>query len=236
MKNGIRIIRECLRGLNSNMYIVVTANSEFGEAIIVDPCKSDELQKLICEQNIKSIKVLLTHEHFDHISGVNYLREICSNRIELDIICNSFCAENIKHPNKNLSLFWDILIANLDESDRKEAEKIKDINYSCQADNSFDDEFSFEFNNIPITLKSAPGHSEGGMLIYIGDEIVFTGDNLINGNGVICRWPGGSKKIYQDITKPMLENLSDSIIVFPGHGDSATKEALIQYTEMYKRV
>ena len=63
-----------------------------------------------------------------------------------------------------------------------------------------------------------PGHSPGSICILINDKYIFSGDSLVDGNKVITRLPGGSRKDYNQITKPFLEGLSEDSIIFPGHG------------------
>ncbi len=76
---------------------------------------------------------------------------------------------------------------------------------------------------------AAPGHSIGGAIYILNGKYVFTGDNLVNGNKVITRFPGGNRKDYIRITKPVIKNLRKDSIIFPGHGEMAELEELLQY-------
>ena len=56
--------------LNSSMYVV----SENGHAIVIDPCLiTDAADKFIIDY------LFITHEHYDHIFGVNAWKEQKSN-------------------------------------------------------------------------------------------------------------------------------------------------------------
>ena len=57
--------------IDSNMYVIL----ENKKALIIDPCVSEEAKEYLKSEQVKEILVLLTHEHYDHISGVNWLRE-----------------------------------------------------------------------------------------------------------------------------------------------------------------
>lgn len=204
-------------------------------AIIIDPSQSEEVVDLLRRSGITKLIILPTHEHYDHISGINYYRKCFAGDVEVTVICNSACAENMTRPEKNMAMYWEVLISGKSESEQLAGEKVKDLNYSCNADVSFDGDYCFEWQGNKVEIKSAPGHSQGGSIIYLGEKIVFTGDNLTNGNGVICRWPGGSKKDYLEKTKPMIEAIGSDVLICPGHGDEGYISELIQYTEMFKR-
>lgn len=217
--------------INSNMYSLI---SNQGKALIIDPFVNEEIVELL-NNSVEEIIILLTHEHFDHISGVNYYRNIFKANALIKVICNSACAENIELPEKNLSMYWEILTAGLSETEEEESDKYKDLSYSCSADFTFETDYDFEWQGLPVSIKSAPGHSAGGCIIFIGTELVFTGDNLVNGYGVICRWPGGSKKEYLEKTKPMIEAIGEDMLICPGHGNVGCIDEMMQYTEMFKR-
>ena len=57
--------------VESNCYIF----SENGKAFIIDPNDFEEIDKILQEQNLTPEWVILTHEHCDHMAGVEGLRE-----------------------------------------------------------------------------------------------------------------------------------------------------------------
>ena len=57
--------------IDSCMYIWQEEDS----VVIIDPCVSKDALLYLRERNINRILVILTHEHYDHISGVNWLKE-----------------------------------------------------------------------------------------------------------------------------------------------------------------
>lgn len=228
-KTDIVVIhRFCEPGLESNMYILLSRDSGKDDVIVVDPCVCKEAIELLQKKPITRIYILLSHEHYDHISGVNYFREMFSEE-KVFVVCSEKCAERIMLPNLNLALYWDFLIEGLDDQKREQAEKIKNTEYCCHADIVFEEAHIFTWNNITINMKKAEGHSPGGCLIYLGDEVVFTGDNLINGNVVLCRLPGGSKRQYLENTKPLLMNIGNEVLICPGHGECGYINDLLQY-------
>ena len=79
--------------------------------------------------------ILLTHEHYDHISGVNYWKEMTG----VKVVCNDRCAEGIKKPTRNLSFMFKEFCEI--QSVRKIVEPVENLNYSAEADITFEDTY-----------------------------------------------------------------------------------------------
>ena len=212
-------------GIDSRMYLIFEGNS----ALVIDPNINIEAVEMIEEKNIQNVICLLTHEHFDHISGVNYFRTRFS---EVKIICSEVASNLIINENKNLAKYWDVLMMGKSEEDVKNSIHLKDEYYRCSADQTFNETQIYSWEGHWIKAVLAPGHSKGSA-IYFLDDLLFTGDSLVNGVGVICRLPGGSWKIYEKNTKVILDNVSDDIYVLPGHGEPAKMRDLRKYIKRY---
>ena len=218
----MRITSYSFYPIDARMYVMIQNQ----KALIVDPCVSEEAEKYLKENQVEDILVLLTHEHYDHISGVNWLREKFSR---VSVLCSESCGKLIIKPNKNLSSFYEILFMGKDE---KTQEYVRNMNvqpYSCEADEMFSDELEMEWEGHRLLLKETPGHSKGSICINVDDEILFSGDTLVTGHDTILRLPGGNKKNYYDLTVPYLQQLDKDIMVYPGHGES---QKLGYYKEM----
>lgn len=196
--------------IDSSMYLVAGEDS----CLIVDPCVSKESEKLLCDLRIRDCWILLTHEHYDHISGVNRLRELLPCRV----ICSEACAARLGSPKTNCAAYSDALAIAKSEQEQMEFSKVVDKSYSCRADWTYSGQSELQWRDLILTLREAPGHSPGSQIIEIGKHWYFTGDSLIPGTGVITRFPGGSRKAYENMTKPYLENIAPGSILFPGHG------------------
>ena len=231
MKNTVYSIQKTqisqykMPAIESNMYLL----TEEHEALIVDPNINEQALTQLREEKVQRLTVLLTHEHFDHISGINWLRQF----FEVEVICSAACAQNLSDSSRNMAKFWDVLIMDKPEEAKVAGEAVKDVEYVCCADKIFESEFSIDWQGHSLRLKSAPGHSKGGALIWLDEKILFSGDNLVNGTGVICRFPGGSKKEYAAVTRPILESLPDDLFVCPGHGEPGPLGQLRQYTDLF---
>lgn len=198
--------------IDSRMYIL----QENESAVIVDPCISKEALLFLKGKNVQDILILLTHEHYDHISGVNWLKE---NFRQVCVLCSKQCGEALDNPCKNLSEFWEALFIGK-EKEIRECVQNTDIHpYFCKADKTFEKAYSFTWQEHKVFLKETPGHSKGSICILIDDAVLFSGDSLVTGAKTITRLPGGSKKDFAGITLPYLESLDKETMVYPGHGE-----------------
>lgn len=225
IKDNTKIYVYSMPILDSRMYIILNDKNE-NEALIIDPHISEEALTVL--RTLSHATVLLTHSHYDHISGMNWLRE----QVHCTLLCSECCAEKIISPHKNLAAFSSVLIMGKTEEEQAQCMQFFELDFTCDADETFDREISFTFGSYQITITHTPGHSECSQCICLVNskkrltpQIVFTGDSLVNGYDTITRLPGGSKRDFNAITKPYLDSLSDDTIIMPGHGDWALKGA-----------
>lgn len=196
--------------IDSRMYLLISND----KALIIDPCVNTDALQLLKDKNIMDVIVLLTHEHYDHISGVNWVRENFNGKV----IAIDQCAQNLPDPRRNASAYFDALLFFYSSETKISGENIQP--YSCKADETFNDYKCFNWENHKIEIIHSPGHSDGSVCILIDDIFVFTGDSLIKGKQTITRLPGGSKKKYAEITLPFLKSLPKDSVIFPGHGEA----------------
>ena len=208
--DNINMYKYVMPVIASNMYIVILDEN----ALIIDPNENENAVKLLKESGVKDVTIFLTHEHFDHISGVNFFRK----QWECTVYANNRCKELVQDPNKNLSAFFMAMFIDKTDEERKKAQELFKDDYSCYADIGFDEEYSMVWNGLSVKLIETPGHSQGSICILVNNKYLFSGDSLVDGNKVITRLPGGSKRDYNEITRPFLESLPQDMVVFPGHG------------------
>jgi hydroxyacylglutathione hydrolase len=186
--------------INSNCFIIYTVQN--ASCIIIDPGTEDCEEVLNFLDKEKKIPeyIFLTHEHFDHIWGVNTLKKIFNCKL----VCSSVCAENIVNKKKNLSVFFN------------------QIGFeTCIADIIFNTQkLEINWNNNIINCYSTPGHSDASICIHIG-SILFTGDTIIKDEKTITKLPSGSKtKLTQTINYLKSVFFQKNILVHAGHGNS----------------
>lgn len=230
--DGITIYRYVMPGIESNMYLTMQGD----QALVIDPFRCEDAICWMKKHQIRDVMILLTHEHFDHISGVNLLRkEFSGEASSVEVIATKSAAVYLPDPNKNMAKFWDITLMDLPKERIEAGMAMEDKEYSCTADKVFSDIMDICWNGHNIHMQTAPGHSKGGALIFL-DGILFSGDNLVNGSGVICRMPGGSWKTYCEVTRPVLERLSDDTQILPGHGEPDSFARLKKYMQKFGHV
>ena len=214
--NNIKVYKYIMPLITSNMYLLIIGK----QALVIDPHEDGEVEELLNHHEVKEIVILLTHEHFDHISGVNFFRE----RWNCKVYGNQKCKEMVTDPAKNLSAFYMAMFITKSKEEQEMAQELFVEQYSCQVDVGFEETVEIEFGSLPIKMIETPGHSPGSICIIIDQKYIFTGDSLVGGNSVITRLPGGSRREYNEITRPFLEGLQEDMIVFPGHGEEGERK------------
>lgn len=213
---GRKLYRYTYDLINSNMYILLGEHS----AVMIDSIESEAAVQLMRMAEIEKVWIIITHEHYDHIQGINYYREF----FDCCIMGSDEALKAIKDPKKNLAAYVEsmVLFKNLKGDWRKRYNIPED--YSCIGNTILKDNTIFQWENISFKIVYTPGHSKGSICIAIGKDYYFTGDSLIAGEKVILRLPGGNKKAYYEVTGPFLQSIPDDAIIFPGHGESGTRD------------
>jgi Zn-dependent hydrolases, including glyoxylases len=202
---------------------------EDDEVLLIDPNYNQDAVEQIKKNHIKKITILLTHEHFDHTSGVDFYRSM----LPTVVICQKKCADAIMKSRNNRPLA--LLKMKTDD-----AVGIMDFYhsfrlYSIKADFIFESSYDMTWCGHRIQFLSMPGHSQGSSLVRFGDTHIFTGDYMIEGIPVILRYPGGSVADYKKITLPYLLALSAEYMVFPGHGEPYRRRDVIYAEDKFSR-
>ena len=80
-----------------------------------------------------------------------------------------------------------------------------------------------KFGEIKLKFILTPGHTRGGICIIVDDKAIITGDTLFIGDCGRTDLPGGDLYVMYDTLQNIINNLSDDLIVYPGHdyGDKA---------------
>lgn len=194
--------------IDANTYVIL----DDGCALVIDPISTDEFWGFIDVAGAKKAIVVLTHEHFDHIYGLNELRE----KVQCTVYAQKKCSQNIGNAIKNLSSVADML-AQLNE--KVMCSEVKVEPFVCEpAEIEIDDKLSFQWMGHNVLVIATPGHSEGSVCVIVDDRVVFTGDSLLR-KPIITKLPGGSRKDYRELTRPLLKIIERMEKVFPGHGE-----------------
>ncbi len=188
------------------MYVI----QEDGHAVVIDPARD-----IAPGKDLKIDLMIVTHEHYDHISGVNAWKE----KYRAPLLCSSTCAARLTDPGKNRARHFD---AFCELQTWMKLEKLPDIDtaYACQADRVFKDEMFFSWQKHQIRLIEIPGHSPGGIGIYLDNDAFFSGDSLIKDCEIELRFPGGSRKQWLELGEPQIKAVPKGTRIYPGHFES----------------
>ena len=213
-RSKLTFYRSICSSLDSNMFVIIKNDS----ALIIDSNEDDELIELFKEKRINKSYLILTHEHYDHTSGVCWLQE----KFDSTLICNRPCAERIAQERRNIPKLVSFVLANKDKEDggnRYQEFKKKYKPYTLKANVVYDAPCEFELLGMRFQATQTPGHSPGSWCLVVDESFVITGDSLIQNTPVLERFKESSPADYRDITLPYLKGLNDNLIVLPGHGD-----------------
>ena len=203
--------------LDTNTYLL----EEGRHLLIIDP--ADHAAVLKKCRNAEMVTILLTHEHFDHIIGLNLIRDCCASSCV--VISGAICSERIQDTKANLSVYADVLA----ELGGKQIPEHWEP-FSCKAaDITFDNRYAFCWKGHAIELFSTPGHSAGSCCIML-EDMLFVGDTVLE-NNLMVKFPGSSKKLYRSVTAPLLEKLllrKGVKHVYPGHADVLALEVALE--------
>lgn len=199
----MKIIRYESDLLCSNMYLIKEAE----HTIVIDPCRNTSM---LSELQID--KIILTHEHYDHISGVNVWKQ----KTHAPVLCSKACAEHIQNPKKSMAAYFEtfcelqtwVMLDKIPQADES---------YTCKADEIFENEMNFYWYGHRFNLFGLPGHSLGSIGILLDNKFFFSGDSLIEDKEIELRLPGGSKTQWEKKGAPRLAVIPKRIKVCPGH-------------------
>lgn len=202
---------------SSNCYII----EENKKALIIDPNNFMMIKSILEEKKLKPEIVMLTHEHCDHVKGLEELRR----SYKVKVVSSEECSNGIQNDKQNMSRMMEVYL--YFKSGEKTIRSYKP--FICRkADETFKNETVIRFENHEFKMISMPGHTLGSTCIVMDDFNLFSGDYLLEEEKVITRLPSGSLTDYESKTKPWLKALPLGIKVFPGHGKEfiLTKEVM----------
>jgi hydroxyacylglutathione hydrolase len=123
------------------------------------------------------------------------------SRIEFTLFCSEKCEVNMRNPIQNLSRY---------------IEKFETFGVQTEATIIKEGQV-INFDGFYITVMETPGHSPGSICL-LANNIVFTGDTLLNGVESPLSFPHSDKKEYQISKNRLLDTLTPQIKIYPGHG------------------
>lgn len=187
-------------GFETNTYVVTC--EETGETAVVDPSLSEE--SLIQKLEDKKVKyILLTHGHFDHIGGVNLVKEKTGAKVVIHKEDEEMlCDKNKNYGTDSTPIYADILV---------------------------EDGSELPYGNSKIKVLHTPGHTKGGVCyIFEDDRVLFSGDTLFRLTaGRTDLYGGDARTELMSLAK--IAELDGDYKVYPGHDAATTLDFERQY-------
>lgn len=192
----------------SNCYILTSGT----HALLIDPNNAELIIPYIESHGLTLEYIILTHEHCDHMKGLNDLR----SHWDTQVIASLACSEGIQNTKVNMSRIMESYLyfksnGTLHVSYPKFTCGPADITFAT-------DTYDFSWQGHSFHFILAPGHTPGSTLTIVDNTVLFSGDYFIPGEEVITRLPGGDDEAYQQVGKDILRRLPTPIWTYPGHG------------------
>ncbi len=176
--------------LATNCYILVNG----GEAVVIDPADEGRLILEEVKKNSCRLKyIIYTHCHIDHTGGAPYLKK----NTDVEILTG-------RGEEKTIQQMPFVQIPGLSgelESPDKFITESEEI----------------DIGGAPLKILSTPGHSPGGISVYIPGAL-FCGDTVFMSSVGRTDFPGSSWEALEKSIREKIFTLPDDTKIYPGHG------------------
>ncbi len=185
------------------------------ECVLIDTGLDDtDIVNIFEENQYLPLVLVITHGHFDHIAGINAMRDKFPC---MKVYIHKLDAAALEDPNVSLAyLTGDTFTAK-------------------PADVLVEEGDLIEQAGIKLQVLNTPGHTPGGISLYSQEDgVVFSGDALFANSVGRTDFPGGNTTQLIEGIKKNLLTLPETTKVFPGHGPSTTIAREKKYNQYLK--
>ena len=213
--NKLKVLRFVDTPVPSNTYLLI---DEIGKkCIVIDPGTKEEaeVRDYIRSHELILDYIILTHEHFDHCWGVNYLLDAFHPKV----VATRLCAEWVQIPMNYFNQWY----YNSDEM-----YQVKQIDFTVE-----DVEGKIMWGDTPVVFVTTPGHTNKSMCIEVEGSL-FTGDTLLyRTKPFLKKKYGASKSELKRSIEYIYQIYSGNTKVFPGHGEPFTLKETEEFYNDY---
>ena len=196
---NLKIGRIVLGMCQTNCYFVYEEGKK--DALVFDPAdKGEYIFNGLKDKGFGVAAILLTHGHFDHIWGVETLKELSGAKVYAFEQEKEVCENASVNVSKGAGRPWAIIA----DFYLKDGEEISVSGMHCK-------------------LIATPGHTKGSCCYYFEDDkILISGDTLFQESVGRTDLPTGSMGTLVRSVRERLLPLPEDVKVYPGHGESTT--------------
>jgi len=196
---NLKIGRIVLGVCQTNCYFIYEDGKK--QVIVFDPADQGEyLYNKLKENGFQVEAIMLTHGHFDHIWGLEALKNLSGAKVYAYEGEKELCEDASLNVSKGAGR---ACIVKADEYVRDGAE-ITAAGMTCR-------------------LIATPGHTAGSCCYYFEDDkILISGDTLFQESVGRTDLPTGSMSTLVRSVREKLMVLPEDVKVYPGHGESTT--------------
>jgi hydroxyacylglutathione hydrolase len=187
-----------------NGYLVACEKTRAG--VLIDP--GDEVAVLLDaveRERIDVKKILLTHAHLDHVTGVGAAKARLGAEVWLHRD-DQFLYDGVVEQGRMFGL---------------------QLERQPPIDRFYEPGQALSFGECTVDVLHTPGHCPGGVCLAIGDVGVasrdlFVGDTLFAGSIGRTDLPGGDSDTLLRSIRTVLFSFPDDTVVYSGHGPATT--------------
>ncbi len=187
--------------LQNNTYLL--SNAEKQQAVIIDPAAGIEtVIDVIKQRSLRLSAIWITHAHFDHITGINQILQICGEDIPIYL-----------HP-ADLPL-W--------ESGGGASDFGFHLDLRAKPTNFFHHGQILKFGESGIEVLHTPGHTPGHVILYWQEkQTAFCGDLIFYHSVGRTDLPYGDEEALLYSIREQVLTLPDPTTLLCGHGPFTT--------------
>ena len=186
--------------VQTNCYIL---KKEDSSCLIIDPgSEGEKVIKVLKEQELTPVAIVLTHAHFDHIGAIDSVRE----EYGIPVYVHENEQDWLTSPELNCSNHMKVAPVQVNK-----------------ADEIISGEQELTLGSFTFQIFETPGHSPGSISLYFKEDgIACVGDALFNGSIGRTDLPSGNHEQLLKSIHDKLLTLPEETVVLPGHNSITT--------------